>query len=145
MVAFRFAFLTLLASSGIVYAQTIANENPNTIYLTETDSNGVITGGPSVFTSQPTQPAVITSMPPAASLPMLQDGTTTLTYNGATYTVIVSGSSTTVVTPTPTSTTAMTAAAKTSSTSKSKGGAAAAVQTGGVMGIMLAGMVAALV
>jgi hypothetical protein len=143
MVAFRFAFLSLLASS-VVHAQSSVDPYPNTIYLTETDSNGVITGGPSVYTLQPTQPAAVTSQPILATLPMLQDGTTTLTYNGATYTVAVSGTSTSLITPTPTTLMTTTAAAKTATSTKSAGGAAA-LQTGGVMGMLLAGVVAALV
>lgn len=54
-------------------------ENPFTIYTTQTNSLGVITGHPAVVTSQP---EVVTSQPPSATLPSLSgyyygNGTTT--------------------------------------------------------------------
>ncbi|KIW95267.1 uncharacterized protein Z519_03851 [Cladophialophora bantiana CBS 173.52] len=48
---------------------TSSYENPFTIYTSMTNSLGVITGMPSVVTSQPTQPAVITSQPVSPTLP----------------------------------------------------------------------------
>lgn len=62
-------------------------DNPFTIYTSLTNSLGVITGMPSVWTSQPTQPAVVTSQPVSPTLP---------TYSGYYYNTTSSAPSTTV-------------------------------------------------
>ena len=63
-------------------------DNPFTIYTTMTNSLGVITGMPSVWTSQPSQPAVVTSQPSSATLP---------TYSGYYYNTTSSGSAATTM------------------------------------------------
>jgi hypothetical protein len=55
---------------------TASYENPFTIYTTQTNSLGVITGMPSVWTSQPSQPPLVTSQPVSPTLP---------TYSGYYY------------------------------------------------------------
>ncbi|KAJ5620008.1 Ubiquitin-conjugating enzyme E2 [Penicillium lagena] len=67
-------FATLSAFALAQAATTTTdNGNPATQYLTETNSNGVVTGQPEVVTSQPavvtSEPAVVTSQQPAASIP----------------------------------------------------------------------------
>ncbi|KAJ5247168.1 hypothetical protein N7468_002151 [Penicillium chermesinum] len=75
-----FATLSAFAISGAIAqdsssaaADTSVPPNPETQYLTETNSLGVPTGQPSVITSQPavvtSQPAVVTSQTAAASIP----------------------------------------------------------------------------
>ena len=69
-------------------------DNPNTQFLTETDSNGVITG----------QPVVGTSQPATATIPPLGTGTQTVTVGGTTYTLAIEGSTTILLSGTSTST-----------------------------------------
>jgi hypothetical protein len=122
------SYLLALALSAFAAAQVSDSvplpDNPLTKYLTMTDANGVITGMPAVVTSQPTQPAAVTSQPPIASLPALHDGTTTLTFNNHTYTVAVSGSVTSFVTSTSTT-------AKASGTGASASGSGAGASSTG--------------
>ncbi|KAF1941859.1 hypothetical protein EJ02DRAFT_434520 [Clathrospora elynae] len=90
---------------------------PQTNYLTETNSLGVVTGMPAVETSIPSQPAAatsqplaVTSQPPVADIPAVGPGVHTLTLgpggsvvNGSrTVTVSVNNSTTMVLQP-PTS------------------------------------------
>jgi hypothetical protein len=105
--------LAAFASAQDASVSSVAYSNPNTQYTTETNSEGVITGGPAVVTSQPdqpgvvtSQPAVITSQPGVASLPALGNGLTTLTFNNQTYTVSVNGTQTSFISSTSTSSTA---------------------------------------
>jgi len=126
MVSSTFTLISLGVFTSFVIGQSSVVSNPNTIYLTQTNSEGVITGQPSVITSQPALPSEITSLPPGASLPMLQDGTTTLVFDNATYTVAVLGTSTSLITPTPSTSSVQTIAATTTSSHTSKGLAAAA-------------------
>jgi hypothetical protein len=104
------AFLTLalaaLSSAQMTLSTTTIPlpDNPNTHLLTETDSNGVVTGQATVDTAIPTQPAVVTNQPlPASIYAGLPEGLNTVTINGnQTLTVSVSGTSYSVVTSTPT-------------------------------------------
>ena len=118
--------------------------NPITALLTETNSDGIITGNavsylvtaqPAVVTSQPavetSQPAAETSQPPVATIPAgLAPGTYTIvmpaaTGNGATsFTVSVGSSTTVVVSPTPTSASSTGAAAGAGTGSSSGSGTA---------------------
>ncbi|RWA09148.1 hypothetical protein EKO27_g5940 [Xylaria grammica] len=85
--------------------------NPATTLLTQTNSDGIITGLPSeAETSQPavvtSQPAVVTSIPGVATIPAgLPAGTTTITQGNSSFVISV-GPSTTVVLTSTTSTSA---------------------------------------
>ncbi|KAJ6013453.1 hypothetical protein N7540_008044 [Penicillium herquei] len=72
--------------------------NPETQYLTETNSNGVVTGQPSVITSQP---AAVTSQEAAASIPA---GLTSPVVTPQTETSFSTAASETGKTSTPSST-----------------------------------------
>jgi hypothetical protein len=146
--------LTIIISALVALASAqdgvsvVSVSNPNTQFLTETDSNGVITGQPTVATSQPDQPAVVTSQPPIASLPALPDGLTTLTFNNHTYTVSVNGNQTSFVSTTSTSSKAASgtgagASGTGASSSTSKGAAATGKAAAGAL-LGAAGLVAAL-
>ncbi|KAK8080098.1 hypothetical protein PG997_007916 [Apiospora hydei] len=84
-------------------AYTYDYSNPATAYLTQTNSDGIVTGMPSnsVDTAIPTQPKAETSQPPVATIPAgLGTGAHTLTINassGLTSFTISVGSSTTAV------------------------------------------------
>jgi hypothetical protein len=147
MVAFT-SLLTLALAAVITSAQQSAAPtgpvNPNTAYLTETDSNGVITGQASVVTSQPTQPAVVTSQPgqPAvvtdeplpASIPALGLGVQTVTQGNNTYTVSVGSSTTLILSSTSTKPTASASGSGSgASSSSSKGSAAVATAAVGAL------------
>lgn len=148
--------IVLSAIAALVSAQDGVSlpSNPNTQYLTETDSNGVITGMPTVATSQPAQPAVVTSQPDVvtaqsapASLPILGDGETTILFNNHTYTLSVNGTSTSFITSTSTSANPASGASGSgssgNSTSTSKGAGATGKAAAGML-IGAAGLVAAL-
>lgn len=93
------------------------DEHPQTTFLQQTNSLGVVTGQPSVITSQPTNPAVISTQPEAAtsvglpaSIPAVGSGITTIVVGGpstapnATQTLVVSANnSTTIILSSPTS------------------------------------------
>jgi hypothetical protein len=123
-------------------------DNPNTHLLTETDSNGVITGQATAATQIPTQPAVVTSQPlPASIYAGLPQGLNTVTINGnQTVTVSVSGTAYSVVTstPTPSKTGGAGSGASGSAAASSSAGAGATAKAavGAVVGV--AGMFAAL-
>jgi hypothetical protein len=126
---FALAALTAAQNTDTTTATVVSVDNPNTQYLTETDSNGVITGMPTVATSQPGQPAVVTSQPDVASIYAgLSSGLNTVLVGNQTLTVSVSGTLTSVVkaTPTPTSSPGSGGASGGSATgsSSSKGAAA---------------------
>jgi hypothetical protein len=77
-------------TTAIVSSSSAAYENPFTIYTSQTNSLGVVTGMPAVVTSQPlvatSQPDVITSQPSSAVLPTLSGfyyNTTTSTSSEA--------------------------------------------------------------
>jgi hypothetical protein len=59
-------------------------ENPFTIYTTETNEWGVITGMPKVYTSQPTQPLAVTSQPTQPAVVTSQPVSPTHTYGNST-------------------------------------------------------------
>lgn len=99
-------------SGSVTITSTFRYSNPATLQLTETDSNGVVTGlpdatvatQPAVVTTQPavdTVPAGLTSAPVVATIPAGIIGTTVFTRNGTagvySYTVIGSNTSTTVI------------------------------------------------
>lgn len=110
-------------------------ENAFTIYTTQTDSLGVITGRPAVVTSQP---EVVTSQPPVATNPTLSG----YWYgNSTTTTSSISQTSSAQSTTLATSTTATTVG---SSGSRS-GTAAIATATGGAVSNQVAGAGLALV
>jgi hypothetical protein len=157
MVAYA-SLITLALAAVAARAQNSAAPsgpvNPNTMYLTQTDANGVITGMPQVATSQPTQPAVVTSQPgqPAvvteqplpASIPALGLGLQTVTQGNNTYTVSVGSSTTLLISSTSTTPTAS-ASGNGSGTgsSTSKGGAAVATAAVGAL-VGAAGLFAAM-
>ncbi|KAI0145172.1 hypothetical protein GGR57DRAFT_481014 [Xylariaceae sp. FL1272] len=93
------------AGSAITTVTTYTYEysNPATTLLTQTNSDGVITGLPSSLpTSQPSvvtsQPSVVTSMPDVATIPAgLPTGVTTIAQGNSSSFVISVGESTTVV------------------------------------------------
>ncbi|KAI8624334.1 hypothetical protein F5Y19DRAFT_480713 [Xylariaceae sp. FL1651] len=95
-----------------VTTYTYQYSNPATSLLTQTNSDGIITGlpstGPPAETSQPSvvtsQPNVVTSIPPVATIPAgLPSGLTTITQGNSSFVVSV-GQSTTVVLTTSTTT-----------------------------------------
>jgi len=116
--------------------------NPNTAYLTETNSLGVITGGPTpqtAVTSQPSvvtsQPSVITSQPLVATIPAgLPTGFyTAIQPNNSTIVASIGTDTTSIVTPTPSSSSKTGAAASTTGSESASGtqtGAAASSSTG---------------
>jgi len=68
------------SASSALYTTTWTYSNPATNYLSETDSDGVVTGQPSGTVG--TQPAVVTSQPDAAIVPAgLPTGLTTIALN----------------------------------------------------------------
>ncbi|KAI1361978.1 hypothetical protein F5Y08DRAFT_342079 [Xylaria arbuscula] len=83
--------------------------NPATTLLTQTNSDGIITGLPSeAETSQPavvtSQPAVVTSIPDVATIPAgLPVGTTTIAQGNSSFVISVGSSTTVVLTSTSTS------------------------------------------
>ncbi|KAI0555823.1 hypothetical protein F4679DRAFT_519993 [Xylaria curta] len=94
-----------------VTTYTYQYSNPVTTLLTQTNSEGIITGlpnsGASVVTSQPSvvtsQPAVVTSMPPVATIPAgLPVGTTTILQGNSSFVISVGSSTTVVLTSTST-------------------------------------------
>lgn len=95
-------------------AYTYDYSNPATAYLTQTNSDGVVTGMPSqsVDTAIPTQPKAATSQPPVATIPAgLGTGAHTLTIaasSGLTSFTISVGSSTTAVVGSPSGITGVT-------------------------------------
>jgi hypothetical protein len=106
----RLLALLPLALAALISAQdtnsttSIPYSNAATSFLTETDSNGVVTG-------QPTLPAAVTSQPSAAIVPAgFTSGVTTVTAGNSTYTVSVGNGVTSLVRSTPTPTTQVTAA-----------------------------------
>ncbi|KAJ3578487.1 hypothetical protein NPX13_g2078 [Xylaria arbuscula] len=82
--------------------------NPATTLLTQTNSDGIITGLPSeAETSQPavvtSQPAVVTSIPDVATIPAgLPVGTTTIAQGNSSFVISVGSSTTVVLTSTST-------------------------------------------
>jgi hypothetical protein len=111
-------FIPVFAAA--VFAQDSSSsidEHPQTTFLQQTNSLGVVTGQPSVVTSQPTNPAVVTSQDAAAtsvglpaSIPAVGSGITTIVIGGpssapnATQTLVVSANnSTTIILSSPTS------------------------------------------
>lgn len=115
---------------------TVPYSNPETSYITETNSLGVITGMPTAVTTQPGQPSAVTTQPAAASIYAgLSSGLNTVVVGNRTLTVNVSGNQTSVVTPTPTTqssngagtTTGSGSGTKTGSSSSSTSSGAAAV------------------
>ncbi|KAI0974217.1 hypothetical protein F4678DRAFT_403007 [Xylaria arbuscula] len=95
-----------------VTTYTYLYSNPVTTLLTQTNSDGIITGlpssGPDAETSQPavetSQPAVVTSIPDVATIPAgLPAGTTTITQGNSSFVISVGKSTTVVLTSTSTS------------------------------------------
>ncbi|KAK7927615.1 hypothetical protein PG985_004613 [Apiospora marii] len=97
-------------------AYTYDYSNPATAYLTQTNSDGIVTGMPSqsIDTAIPTQPKAETSQPPVATIPAgLATGAHTLTIaasSGLTSFTISVGSSTTAVVGSPSGITGVTTA-----------------------------------
>lgn len=124
-------FLTLLpiALAALVSAQdtnvtsSVPYSNPATTLLTQTDSNGVITGQPAQPTIITSQPAGVTTQPSVALVPAGFQGTTTLIYGNSSMTVAVNGNQTSLITRTPTPTTQT--SAETSGTGAAESGSSA--------------------
>ncbi|GAP85170.1 putative period circadian protein [Rosellinia necatrix] len=94
-----------------VTTYTYYYSNPATTLLTQTNSDGIITGlpnnGPPAETSQPavvtSQPAVVTSQPAVATIPAgLPAGTTTIIQGNSSFVISVGPSTTVVLTSTST-------------------------------------------
>ncbi|KAI0202009.1 hypothetical protein F4808DRAFT_423185 [Astrocystis sublimbata] len=94
-----------------VTTYTYEYSNPATTLLTQTNSDGIITGLPSeglpAETSQPavvtSQPAVVTSIPAVATIPAgLPIGTTTIAQGNSSFVISVGSSTTVVLTSTST-------------------------------------------
>jgi len=137
------AAFVILAAAAVSSAQdvgvntetSIPYSNIETLYTTETNSLGVVTGMPDPVTTQPGQPAEVTSQPAAASIYAgLSQGLNTVVVGNSTVTVDVNGNQTSIVSSTTQSTAASASAATTgsatgsatgsSSTSKSSSAAA---------------------
>jgi hypothetical protein len=87
-------------STDTTSTTSIPYSNPLTSFLTQTDSNGVVTGQPTLVTSQPAE--YTDQVSPASIYAGLSQGLNTVVAGNRTMTVEVSGSVTSVVTPTPT-------------------------------------------
>ncbi|KAI3324017.1 hypothetical protein HD806DRAFT_81330 [Xylariaceae sp. AK1471] len=94
-----------------VTTYTYQYSNPVTTLLTQTNSDGIITGlpssGPAAETSQPSvvtsQPAVVTSIPAVATIPAgLPTGTTAIIQGNSSFVISVGPSTTVVLTSTST-------------------------------------------
>ncbi|KAI0452809.1 hypothetical protein F5B21DRAFT_481736 [Xylaria acuta] len=90
---------------------TYQYSNPATTLLTQTNSDGIITGlpssGPPAETSQPSvvtsQPSVVTSIPAVATIPAgLPTGLTTIVQGNSSFAISVGPSTTVVLTSTST-------------------------------------------
>lgn len=99
-------------SGSVTVTSTFRYSNPATAYLTQTNSDGVVTGQPTasagtqpaVVTTQPavdTVPAGLTTVPGVETIPAGVSGTRIITYNGTagitSFTVVGSNTSTTVL------------------------------------------------
>jgi hypothetical protein len=119
------------------------DEHPATKYLTQTNSLGVVTGQPSVFTSQA---AAVTSQEPAASIPAgltspvagpnatqttLSTATATNTVTGTTTSGTGTSKTTATFTSTGTSTSTSTETSDSSSAASSSAAASTESSTGG--------------
>jgi hypothetical protein len=123
--AFFAALLVATVSAQSSESTTsIPYSNPATAFTTQTDSNGVITGQPTLVTSQPAQDTA--QVEPASIYAGLSQGLNTVIVGNRTMTVDVSGSVTSVVTPTPTVAPTTNAATDTSSSSGSNTASASA-------------------
>ena len=127
---------------------SIPYSNPETSFITQTDSNGVVTGQPSVVTSEPVEST--DELQPASIYAGLSQGLNTVVAGNMTMTVDVSGSVTSVVTPTPTMAATTSASAGTgssggsntaSATASGKSSGAAAVARMGAGALVGAGAV----
>jgi hypothetical protein len=134
------AFAAVAAAQSTLVT-SVSYDNPLTAYLTQTDSNGVITGmptQPAVVTSIPTQPAVVTSQPGVVtSQPLvasiyagLTTGTNTVLVGNQTQTVFFSGDITSVIKATPTPTAAKSSGGSSGSGTSASGSAASASSSG---------------
>lgn len=117
-------------------AYTYDYSNPATAYLTQTNSDGIVTGMPSnsVDTAIPTQPKAATSQPPVATIPAgLGTGAHTLTIaasSGLTSFTISVGSSTTAVVGSPSGITGVTTAGGPKATGSGSNGGDSSSKTG---------------
>jgi len=99
----------IFAAAVLAQDSSSVDEFPQTSFLTQTNSLGVVTGMPSVETSQPavapvvtSQPALATSVGEAATIPAVGEGITTLVRQGtmgvnSTQTIVVSANNSTTV------------------------------------------------
>lgn len=99
----------VFAQSESAAAPSVSLEFPQTTFLTQTNSRGVVTGQPAVETNQPGQPPADTSIPPvetnvgtAATIPAVGTGIVTLLLPGtagpnSTQTVVVSANNSTTI------------------------------------------------
>jgi hypothetical protein len=122
--AFFAALLVATVSAQSTSTTEIPYSNPATSFLTQTDSNGVITGQPSLVTSQPVPSTE--QLEPASIYAGLSQGLNTVVAGNMTMTVDVSGSVTRVVTPTPTVAPSTDGATGTSSSGESNTASASA-------------------
>jgi hypothetical protein len=153
------AFAAIASAQSDSTSAASVDAAPQTTFLTQTNSLGVVTGiptQPAVVTSQPDQPAVITSQPlPASVYAGLTTGLNTVILGNRTATVLISSGLTSILTPTPTPTaaagtdggaaasgSASGSAAKTSSTGAAaaghfKAGAGALAGAGAIFALLL--------
>lgn len=144
ILALPFALLAAAQSANTTLStSTYAYSNPNTQYLTQTNSLGVITGGPSVYTSQPSAPAVVTTQPSIGIIPAaLPSGINTIIVGNGTaaQTYLVSAASGTTTVLARTSSAASNSAATTgsaasgSASGSSASGSGATATTGSATG-----------
>lgn len=137
-------FVSVAAFAGAAVAQSSSvDPAPQTNYLTQTNSLGVVTGGPAAVTTQPSvitsQPAVATNVGTAASIPAVAPGIWTIPLpaggnNTSLISYIVSANnSTTVILNGPTSSGATatgSGASATGSGAATKSGSASGSATG---------------
>jgi hypothetical protein len=76
--------LVEVLSGSVTVTSTFRYSNPATKYLTETNSEGVVTGMPENTATNGMDTAVVTAQPPVATIPAGISGTTVIYYNAST-------------------------------------------------------------
>ena len=97
---FATLLVTIVSAQSDSTTSSIPYTNPETSFLTQTNSLGVVTGQPTAVTSEPIEST--DELQPASIYAGLSQGLNTVVAGNMTMTVEVSGSVTSVVTPTPT-------------------------------------------
>lgn len=114
-----------VSSGSTTVESTVSYSNGLTSFLTQTNSNGVITGMPAVETAQSALPPAVTAQPSVATIPAgLPEGVTHIAINisrSLTSFEVSVGSSTTVVIDEPSGATIVSGATATGTETESSG------------------------